>query len=467
MSRRWPLWVELTVVFVLVAGLALTGGGFLLLKRVERQSLAEQAETVLGQGAIVAHRVSVWHRAPGTDTLPLILYRFHQETGIRPVYVDRTHTALADSWDPSPLAGQTLSHPELARALAGEASTGVRRLPGGARVMYGAVPVRQNGEIAGALLLSADLAPVDSALWELTQQLLLAALAAGVVAVALALGFARTLSAPLVRLSQAAGALAGGRLETRVQPGGSLELRDLGESFNQMADDLGRLDRQRRAFVADASHELRTPVAAIRALAEPLLTDTRGDLALYKEHLSDIVHECDRSARLVERLLDLARLDARQELSAAPAEAVDLSEALSAVVHELQPLARKRNVSLELDAPPVGARLDVRLLEAVVGNLVENAVKYTPAGGQVRVSVTPGDREAVIRVSDTGRGIPPEHLPHIFERFYRVDKARARATGGTGLGLAIASEAAALLGGRISVSSEVGKGSTFTFTLPM
>jgi len=322
------------------------------------------------------------------------------------------------------------------------------------------------------VLVAADIGVVRDARCDLLRQLVWVAGGMAAVAVLLGVLLARYLARPLVRLRAAVTQLARGRLDARVVPGGSSELWDLGLGFNRMAEELGRLDQQRRAFVADASHELRTPVAAIRALAEPLLTDRPLDVATYKEHLHDIVQECDRAGRLVDSLLELARLDMRAEArrqAGEDAEPVDLRVVVAEVVHALEPLAAERGVRLELlPGEPVTVRADAHLVQTVVGNLVENGVKYTPSGGLVQVAVgTGGTGLAWIRVKDTGIGIPPEHLPHIFERFYRVDKARSRATGGAGLGLAIAAEAAARLGGRVEVESEVGKGSAFTFTLPV
>lgn len=470
---HWPLALQLAVAFAVVTALALGGSGVLLLGQSTARMLEERAATLLawGQAAAGLAAENLPAETPA-GALTLALYRFHQQSGIRPVVVDRGGQVVADISDQSPLLGTKLTHPEVASALGGQPQTGTRRLAGGEWVMYGGVPVVRGGEQVGAVLVSADMAAVREAQRALLRQLLLVAGVMEVLAVLLGVLLARQLSRPLVRLRAAVLRLAGGRLDTRVEPAGSRELLDLGEGFNRMSAELGRLDQQRRAFVADASHELRTPVASIRALADALLTDRRGDIAVYKEHLADIVQECDRAGRLVSRLLELARLDMRsdargQAAPAATAEPLDLRQVAEEVVHALEPLSAERGVHLEL-APggPVIARADPHLVETVLGNLVENGLKYTPRGGMVRVEVSAAAGAASLTVTDTGIGIAEADQALIFERFYRVDKARARATGGAGLGLAIAAEAAALLGGRISVTSEVGKGSQFRLTLP-
>lgn len=466
---HWPLALQLAIALGLVTALALGGSGLLLLARSTASMLAERSATLLTWGKAAADLAAEYWGEP--NQLTLSFYRFHQQSGIRPVLVDGAGVVIAEVTTASPLVGSTLTHPEVRSALSGQALTGTRQLEGGEWVLYGALPVTKQGEQVGAVLVSADITAVRGAQGALLRQLLLVAGLMELLAIGVGILIARQLTRPLVRISRAASQLARGELETRVEPGGSLELLKLGHGFNQMATELGRLDQQRRAFVADASHELRTPVTAIRALAEPLLADRTGDLALYKEHLADIVQESDRAGRLINRLLELARLDRRSEArraSSPPAEPIDLREVAAEVVGALEPLAQSRGVGLVLTpGAPLIARTDPYLIETILGNLVENGLKYTPAGGSVRVDLAREGETAILTVTDTGIGIPPAEQSQIFERFYRVDKARARSTGGAGLGLAIAAEAAALLGGQISLTSEPGKGSQFRLTLPV
>lgn len=468
---RWPLGLQLALSFALVTALALGGGGALLLRQMAAQQMAERSKALLAQANVAANLAVEIQSGADPAGVRLQLYRFHQQTGVRPVVVDQGGTVIADSWEGSPLMGQRLAHPEVAQALRGGQVTDVRWLGADGWVLYGAVPVWLDRQIVGAVLVSADITAMDTALRDLQRQLMVVALLAGALAVALGVGLSRFLTRPLERLSGAADSLAGGRLETRVDVGGNREVAALGRSFNAMAIELGRLDQQRKAFVADASHELRTPVASIKALAEGLMGAVRLTPEQQKEYLGDIVHECDRAGRLVEHLLELARLDMRREarIQLSEADRLTLGQVADEVLHALQPLARDRGVHLEAAPGTGGINVDVepRLAETVLGNLVENAIKYTPAGGRVRVEPVLKPEAVGIAVTDTGPGIAAEHLPRIFERFYRVDKARARATGGAGLGLAIAAEAAALLGGRIEVKSTAGQGSTFTFLVPV
>jgi len=227
-----------------------------------------------------------------------------------------------------------------------------------------------------------------------------------------------------------------------------------------------RLERVRRDFVANASHELRTPIANIRATAETIL-DSPEDPTLVGRFLPALVSEAERLSRLVTDLLDLARADSQADgLSGAPRTLFDLSQVTCEVVSRLTGKAHQNGIEIICKCDQV-ARIegDASSLEQVVFNLVDNALIYTPRGGIVRISVKSTPENTVdLVVSDNGIGIPDTDLPRVFERFYRVDKARSRAQGGTGLGLAIVKHIAENHGGHVKVESE--NGTTFTVTIP-
>ncbi len=234
-------------------------------------------------------------------------------------------------------------------------------------------------------------------------------------------------------------------------------LRDLTESQ--------RLDQVRRDFVANASHELRTPAAALKALAEALASGALRDPEKGPRFVDQIVQEADRLTRLLDDMLTLTRVERGAELL--HVQPLVAGPALAKAATRVQPLAAARGVALRSEAGEEDRLCaDPSGLQTVLLNLLDNAIKYTSAGGQValRGRAVPGGYE--IAVSDTGPGIPAEHLPRLFERFYRVDKARDRATGGTGLGLSIVKHLAEAHGGRVSVDSTVGRGSTFTVFFP-
>jgi two-component system phosphate regulon sensor histidine kinase PhoR len=223
-----------------------------------------------------------------------------------------------------------------------------------------------------------------------------------------------------------------------------------------------RVEAIRRDFVADASHELKTPAASIHAAAETMERALQDDPVAAARFAAQLRQEAGRLARIVSDLLDLSRLESEQP-DLVP---VRLDLVANEEVRRLEPVAQDAGVEVRLSATPVTVSGSAKDLSLLLGNLLENAVRHTPRGGSVRVEVGTKERSAMVTVSDTGIGIPSRDLPRVFERFYRVDRDRSRATGGTGLGLSIARHVAQQHGGRIDAESELGRGSTFRVTLP-
>ncbi len=309
----------------------------------------------------------------------------------------------------------------------------------------------------------------------LNEAMLVAMLAAGSIAAAVSWFVSRRIVAPIEAMSRASRRIAEGHYDERVQvPARAIENTDeLGElalNFNRMAARLARTEASRRQWLADISHEMRTPLASILAYAEGLQD---GVLPQEPETYSQIVREARRLQRLVEDLHELSKLEAgaftleRRVLQPAPL--------VEGVRQRFAPAAAAKGITLRADvpadAPPLWA--DEERLTQVLSNLVDNAIRHTPAGGSVTMRVafphTTGAKGIVrFEVSDTGEGIPPEHLPHLFERFYRVDPSRSRTRGGSGIGLTIARLLVEAHGGRIWAESRgKGQGSTFIFTLPV
>jgi two-component system phosphate regulon sensor histidine kinase PhoR len=225
-----------------------------------------------------------------------------------------------------------------------------------------------------------------------------------------------------------------------------------------------RLEVLRRDFVANASHELKTPVAAVRALAETLLTALPDDPEAGRRFAERIGREAERLDLLTRDLLDLSRV----ERGALDVEPVDLVGLVKEVVGGYADRAEERRIKLRTEVEPgVALRGDRAQLGLLLSNLIDNALRFTPAKGAVCVRLNAAESRAVLQVHDTGQGIPAGELSRVFERFYRVDKARARQTGGTGLGLAIVRHVAEAHGGTVRVDSELGRGSTFTVALPV
>ncbi|SPE41283.1 Integral membrane sensor signal transduction histidine kinase (fragment) [Candidatus Sulfopaludibacter sp. SbA3] len=271
--------------------------------------------------------------------------------------------------------------------------------------------------------------------------------------------------APLGSMAEQARQISGSNLETRLEIGkAAAELTVLSASFNELLSRLDQTFDSMRRFVADASHELRTPISVIRGEADVALSHDRSSVE-YRQSLAIILDESRRLSRLVDDLLNLARADAGHVKL--QVQEFYFNDLLAECCRSVQALAAAREISLECHTgEDVPFRGDEELLRRLVVNLLDNAIRYTPQGGHVSAALRAEGRELSIQVSDTGMGIAPEAMPHLFERFYRADKARSRQDGGFGLGLAIVKWIAESHHGAVDLASRPGSGSTFTVTLP-
>ena len=294
----------------------------------------------------------------------------------------------------------------------------------------------------------------------------LAVLSGGValLAVLLSIFVSHALTERIRTLSQGVKVVQEGDYTGYIEPRGSDEITDLTREFNSMTEILRQNEQVRRRFVSDASHELKTPLASIRLLADSILQNEGIDRDTTVEFVEDIGACAERLQNMTEKLLDLSRMDSTPE----PVRTqVDFSALVRRAMPMLQPLADHREVTLELNADDnIFVSADREDLYQVVFNLVENAIKYNVPQGSVSVTLKREAGQAVLRVADTGIGIPAGDVPNIFSRFYRVDKARSREAGGSGLGLSIVRDAVILHGGDVSVSPNQPQGTVFTVTFP-
>jgi signal transduction histidine kinase len=324
----------------------------------------------------------------------------------------------------------------------------------------GAVTVLIHSPSRGFLgRLSATTGFLQSVWW----QFLLVGLVAATVSLLVARFFARGMTQPLRDMASAARRMETGDYAVRVHTRSRDEVGRLATAFNRMSGELEILEQSRRDLVANVSHELKTPITAIRAHLENLLDGVeQPDPATIGVMLAQV----ERLGRLVDQLLDLSRLESGEV--PLRIEALPLQRLVDDLISEIDIALPGRGVQVRNDVPADLPALsaDRERVHQVLFNLVDNAVRFTPVGGSVTVSARRRNGSVEVAVSDTGAGIPPEHLPRLFERFYRADPARARGDGGTGIGLAIARSVVEAHGGQIKAESEPGLGSVFTFDLP-
>lgn len=276
--------------------------------------------------------------------------------------------------------------------------------------------------------------------------------------------FAATFSRRLRQIMHSMHIIQQGDYSHKVKLGGHDELTFLGDEFNDLTERLQTSEQKRHRFVSDASHELKTPLASIKLLTDSILQNDM-DMETIREFVGDIGNEADRLNRTTAKLLALTRVDSQQIHEN---EIINMAPTVERVIRMLSGIAEKSKITIEKD---LSVDSPVLILEddlyQIAFNLVENGIKYNVPGGKLTVKLLRQDDNALLQVSDTGMGIPEDAISHIFERFYRVDKSRSRASGGSGLGLAIVNTIVQRNRGEITVDSEPGKGSVFTVSFPI
>ena len=272
---------------------------------------------------------------------------------------------------------------------------------------------------------------------------------------------------PVKRLQQAFDRVARGDLDADIMVDTYGETKQLAQAVQKSLNKLRAVDQSRQEFVSNVSHELKTPITSIRVLADSLMNMDDAPVELYREFMQDISDEIDRENQIIEDLLLLVKMDKSADSQMTVAQ-TNINEELELVLKRLRPIAKKGNVELTFESfREVTADVDRMKLSLAVTNLVENAIKYNVDSGWVRVTLDADHKYFYIKVADSGIGIPEDSLDHIFERFFRVDKARSREVGGTGLGLAITQNVIQMHHGVIDVESTLGEGTTFSVRIPL
>lgn len=406
-----------------------------------------------------------------------------QRTGARITVVSPRLEVLFSS-DPAVPIQREHNHPEIvaARELREQHDIRWDDWENEERLFVAAPITSEEGGLAGIVQLSVPTAPLYAEIRRTWANL---TLAGGVVLAVTALAsllLARQIAGPIQSLTSVTEAVAAGNLDQQVTPAGPDEVQRLGQAFNRMAGQVREMLARQQAFVANAAHELRSPLTSIRLRIEMLQQHGQSRPELAERYLAQMEQEVGHLQRLIDHLLTLSKVETAQER---PASSIDLAPLLYDLADEMGPLARSAGLELQIDVPahlpPVLADPDP--MRMVIRNLLDNAIKYSQSGGKITLKATtehelgeltngsmpaaPSETGAVIiQVSDTGPGIPEEHLPHIFDRFYRVNKRRARNEGGAGLGLALVRSIVETHGGDVCVESKAGVGTTFTVQLP-
>ena len=386
----------------------------------------------------------------------------------RMIVTDHSGLALYDSMQQD--TGSYVLFPEIIQAM-GKNTLGLEgndvfswKYHNGAMESRAATPIIYYGSIIGCVYMTEFDTAQGALIQSLQSTVLQITLILEIIVILFSLAFSSTFSRRLKKIMASMRIIQEGDYTHKVNMGGNDELTVLGAEFNDLTERLYNSEQKRRRFVSDASHELKTPLASIKLLTDSILQNDM-DLETIREFVGDIGNEAERLNRMTAKLLSLTKVDGQE---AVDSEIIYMSPTVRRVTRMLTPLAQQANISIELsldgDCPILILEDD---LYQVVFNLMENGIKYNQPGGILTVKLFQHEDNAILTVQDTGMGIPEESLSHIFERFFRVDKARSRASGGSGLGLAIVRAIVHRNRGEIRVQSSVGEGTTFTVIFPI
>jgi two-component system OmpR family sensor kinase len=471
---RGSIRTRLLAALLFVALVAAAGLSYYFLTQIEAYGLRRLEERLHSEVRMSAALLGAAYEQTDGSAIPAAalseaLAAVSADTTSRLRVLDAKGVVVVDSGGADSVGASYAHRPEIVSALEGAYGAETRRTELGRVALYVAAPIRAGGRIVGATYASSTTFSVMTLLYDYRRQL---ALLVGIyLAIAVVIGelLARWLVRPLRTLQAGASSLAADH-SVRVIPEGPREVRDVADALNRMAEEIETSsielhdeELRKSRFVSDVSHELRTPLTAIRGAAETLL-DEEVPAEDRKRFLSTIVAESDRLARLASDLLTLQRIEgATGEL---PLLRVDLRQVAALAVEAIEPLAAERGVKVTLEGGAPAVLGDRDRLQQVIANLVDNATRMTPAGGSVTVRLTEGDKLGVVEVADEGPGIPDGDLQRLFDRFYRAESSRARATGGAGLGLAIVKAIVASHRGTITAANRPGGGAVFTVSLP-
>ena len=461
---------------VLIALLAVTGVAFYLVSvlmqdlmgsMLLRNMTNDQMEKLNSLAVTLGEK---WNHTSADEFYKQVIEAARRNGG-RLLVTDRDGKIVVDSYDRR--VGERVNEMEIYAVLDGNAVQAYGFHPGETAAaawsgVYASALLDESSRKNGALVLVTSIRQLTDALALLRRRMLIV-FAAAILVVAVAMGaITRLITRPIRDLSEGIRSMSEGDFTKKVRVRGKDELAQLAAAFNQMEDQVRSLDETRSQFVSNASHELKTPLTTMKILLESILYGGDMDKDTRNEFLMDIDKEIDRLSRVVTDLLTLAHIDSNK--LTLKREMIYLADVVQESIDRLEPMAGRKNQKVTFSIEDECEMFaDAGKLEQVSYNLIGNAVKYTPEGGEIRIVLARSGRNAVLTVRDNGIGIPAEDLPHIFDRFYRVDKARTRTgdEGGTGLGLSIVRQIVRLHAGTVTVSSEAGKGTVFTVTLPL
>ncbi|NLC18311.1 MAG: GHKL domain-containing protein [Clostridiales bacterium] len=458
--------IYLLLAFILLGVVPLSFFTYVLLNTYEEKTINSRIEELKSQGMILSNILykSVYLTNGSDPVIDANINRIADIYDGRIIIVNNTLMIVKDTY--SIAKDKYLISDDVIRCLSGNTVIPVNDRKAGHLKLTYPITHKDTKEILGAIVMSFSTKDIHSIRSSMEQRVLLFAITLAVLIVVFSVFFSGILTKPLTSLMHSINHITEGYMDEGISIKGYNEIEKISDAFNHMLSQMQKLESSRQEFVSNVSHELKTPITSIKVLADSLLAQEDAPVELYREFLVDIVDEIDRENKIINDLLSLVKLDKKAgDMHIAQ---VNINELLELILKRLRPIAQKRNIEMIFESfRPVIAEVDEVKLSLAISNLIENAIKYNVEDGWVRVSLNADHKYFFIKVADSGIGIPESEQDFIFERFYRVDKARSRESGGTGLGLAITKSVIQMHHGAIKVYSKEGEGTTFNVRIPL
>lgn len=444
-----------------------------ILSSYETRAISVRESEVQNQLKIIANHLITYNylQDPSNEIVAAELEQLSNLYDGRVLIINGNFKAIKDTYELS--EGKNIISEEVIKCFKGESTTSYDKENGFIEMTIPITKLAEDSDseeehstVYGVMLTSVSTDTIVMTMSILSRKAWIISIIMCVAIFVFAMLFSRFLVNPFNKVTDAINDVNAGFTDEALSVPDYKETEHIVEAFNNVLSRTRRLDRSRQEFVANVSHELKTPITSMKILAESLVSQEDVPSELYREFMEDIAGEIDREDKIINDLLELVKLDkTNAELSI---ENVNINNLIELILKRLKPIARKANVNLVFESKrDVTAEVDDVKLTLAITNVVENAIKYNHEHGTVTVILDSDHQNFTVQVVDTGIGIPEESIANIFERFYRVDKSHSREIGGTGLGLALARNIVLMHRGTIDVDSVLGEGTTFTLTIPV
>ena len=461
-SIRWKLVLTYFIIIVLTLGLI----SVYVTNSMQQYILNQKKISTLSQANVIAGYISQYQDL-SEENINYLLERQQLSSDCRVLMLDLEACVTYDS-NNSIMKGKYMPTGPILGALEGNNNVEEIEDADGELIIGAAVPTIKDKKITGVIYYQALAAEVTNFKNQIFVTMMMLAILVSILIGVVSFVMSGIITEPIRNLTEKLSKAAEEEGDYILEKSTGGEVGQLIDSFNKMNQHIRLQEEKRQEFVSNASHELKTPLSSIKLISDSLLNTPDAPKEMVDEFLTDMNVQVDRLTRIVDKLLTLTRMDSASSVSRMEFAVADVTELCSNIVKALRPLAEQKNIELEFN-PELTVYSTIerdRMWEAIY-NILDNSIKYTREDGKVTMNITKDENNIIIEITDTGIGIAPDELYKVFDRFYRVDKARARETGGTGLGLSIALTAVELHGGNIQVESEEGVGSTFRIIIPI